>query len=64
MTYRKKLIEVALPLDAINKASICEKSIRHVHLSRTLQKRVGHPLLLAGRRGVLPGYQARARFLD
>ncbi len=31
--YRKKLIEVALPLDAINKASIREKSIRHGHPS-------------------------------
>src|SRR5258708_19845794 len=29
MTYRKKLIEVALPLDAINKASAREKSIGH-----------------------------------
>jgi len=29
--YRKKLIEVALPLDAINKASAREKSIRHGH---------------------------------
>jgi putative DNA methylase len=28
---RKKLIEVALPLDAINKASAREKSIRHSH---------------------------------
>src|SRR6266567_2688931 len=33
MTYRKKLIEVALPLEAINKASIREKSIRHGHPS-------------------------------
>src|SRR5438067_9377636 len=33
MTYRKKLIEVALPLDAINKASAREKSIRHGHPS-------------------------------
>jgi putative DNA methylase len=33
MTYRKKLIEVALPLDAINKASIREKSIHHGHPS-------------------------------
>src|SRR5579872_483057 len=33
MTYRKKLIEVALPLDAINKASATEKSIRHGHPS-------------------------------
>ena len=29
----KKLIEVALPLEAINKASAREKSIRHGHPS-------------------------------
>jgi len=33
MTYKKKLIEVALPLDAINVASAREKSIRHGHPS-------------------------------
>ncbi|HPF35460.1 MAG TPA: DUF1156 domain-containing protein [Candidatus Krumholzibacteria bacterium] len=33
MTQRRKLIEVALPLDAINKASAKEKSIRHGHPS-------------------------------
>ena len=32
-TQKKKLIEVALPLDAINKASAREKSIRHGHPS-------------------------------
>jgi putative DNA methylase len=32
-TYRKKLIEVTLPLDAINEASAREKSIRHGHPS-------------------------------
>ena len=32
-TYRKKLIEVALPLEAINLASAREKSIRHGHPS-------------------------------
>jgi putative DNA methylase len=32
-TYRKKLIEVALPLDAINKESASEKSIRQGHPS-------------------------------
>ena len=32
-TTRRKLIEVALPLDAINKASAKEKSIRHGHPS-------------------------------
>ena len=31
MTYKKKLIEVALPLDAINAESAREKSIRHGH---------------------------------
>jgi putative DNA methylase len=30
---RRKLIEVALPLEAINKASAREKSIRHGHPS-------------------------------
>ena len=33
MTNRKKLLEVALPLDAINTASAREKSIRHGHPS-------------------------------
>ena len=33
MTQKKKLIEVALPLEAINKASGKEKSIRHGHPS-------------------------------
>jgi putative DNA methylase len=33
MTPKKKLIEVALPLDAINTASAREKSIRHGHPS-------------------------------
>ncbi len=32
-TYRKKLIEVALPLEAINAAAVREKSIRHGHSS-------------------------------
>jgi len=31
--YRKKLIEVALPLKAINEASAREKSLRHGHPS-------------------------------
>ncbi|WP_417230920.1 DUF1156 domain-containing protein [Thermophilibacter sp.] len=33
MAVKKKLIEVALPLDAINAASAREKSIRHGHPS-------------------------------
>jgi Protein of unknown function (DUF1156) len=33
MTQKKKLIEVALPLEAINKASGREKFIRHGHPS-------------------------------
>ena len=32
-SYKKKLIEVAIPLEAINKASAREKSIRHGHPS-------------------------------
>ncbi|WP_037504451.1 DUF1156 domain-containing protein [Sphingobium bisphenolivorans] len=32
-TYKKKLIEVAIPLEAINEASVREKSIRHGHPS-------------------------------
>ena len=32
-TYRRKLIEVDLPLDDINRESAREKSIRHGHLS-------------------------------
>ena len=31
--YKKKLIEVALPLEAINKETAREKSIRHGHPS-------------------------------
>lgn len=31
--YHKKLIEVALPLEAINKEAAREKSIRHGHPS-------------------------------
>jgi putative DNA methylase len=34
MTQARKLIEVALPLEAINKESAREKSIRHGHPSR------------------------------
>ncbi len=33
MKYKKKLIEVALPLEAINKACVKEKSIRHGNIS-------------------------------
>jgi putative DNA methylase len=33
VTYKKKLIEVALPLEAINRESAREKSIRHGHPS-------------------------------
>ncbi|MEI8290674.1 MAG: DUF1156 domain-containing protein [Verrucomicrobiota bacterium] len=31
MTYKKKLIEVALPLEDINREAAREKSIRHGH---------------------------------
>jgi hypothetical protein len=48
--YRKKLIEIALPLKAINQASAREKSIRH-----------GHPSTSGGRGG--PWRRAGPRFL-
>ena len=32
MSYKKKLIEVALPLEDINREAAREKSIRHGHL--------------------------------
>ena len=49
---RKKLIEVALPLDAINKASAREKSIRHGHPS-TLHFVVGAEAVGGGKGGDL-----------
>jgi adenine-specific DNA methylase len=39
MTDAKKLIEVALPLDAINAASAREKSIRHGLRAHSLLRR-------------------------
>ena len=47
MTYRKKLIEVALPLEAINIASAREKSIRHGRQSTHQRWRVRRPLVAA-----------------
>jgi Protein of unknown function (DUF1156) len=45
MKQSKKLIEVALPLDAINKASAKEKSIRHGHPSSSLHlRRTSEPM--------------------
>ena len=44
---RKKLIEVALPLDAINRASAREKSIRHGHPSTLHPWWARHPLAAA-----------------
>ena len=51
MTDRKKLIEVALPLGVINKASAREKSIRHGHPS-TLHLWWARPPLAACRAGL------------
>lgn len=53
MTIRKKLIEVALPLEAINKESAREKSIRHGHPSTLHQWWARRPL--AACRAVLFG---------
>jgi len=36
MIQNKKLIEVALPLEAINKAAAREKSIRHGHAEHAM----------------------------
>jgi putative DNA methylase len=47
----KKLIEVALPLDAINAAAVREKSIRHGHPS-TLHRWWARRPLAAARAGV------------
>src|SRR3954470_14488837 len=51
MRQRKKLIEVALPLEAINKASAREKSIRHGHPS-TLHLWWARRPLAAARAGI------------
>jgi putative DNA methylase len=47
MTYKKKLIEVALPLDAINIASAHEKALRHGHPSTLHQWWSRKPLATA-----------------
>ena len=47
VTYKKKLIEVALPLEAINKASAREKSIRHGHPSNLHRWWARRPLAAA-----------------
>ena len=47
MTAKKELIEVALPLEAINKASVREKSIRHGHLSTLCLWSARRPLAAA-----------------
>ena len=43
MTYKRKLIEVALPLEAINRESAREKSIRHGHPSTNERHRSVRP---------------------
>src|SRR5260370_22912015 len=44
ITYRKKLIEVALPLEDINREAAREKSIRHGHPSTLHLWRARRPL--------------------
>src|SRR3989339_1570215 len=67
MNYKKKLIEVALPLDDINVAAAREKSIRHGHPSTLHLWWARRPLAAA--RAVLfaqlvndPGYEQGAGF--
>ncbi len=55
MTQKKKLIEVALPLDAINKASAREKSISRGQLSRSHVWRARFSLELSVNGGTLLG---------
>ncbi len=47
MTYRKKLVEVALPLDAMNAESARERSIRHGHPSTLLLWWAAGPLAVS-----------------
>jgi adenine-specific DNA methylase len=56
----KKLIEVALPLDAINKASAREKSIRHGHPS-TLHLWWARRPLAAARADLFPTEKAQEK---
>jgi hypothetical protein len=45
MSYRRKLIEVALPLEAISEASVYEKFIRFVNRWLLLGRSYLHPSL-------------------
>ena len=47
MMDKKKLIEAALPLDAVNQTSAREKSIRHGHPSTLHLWWAGRPLVAA-----------------
>ena len=63
---RKKLIEVALPLDAINRASAREKSIRHGHPSTLHLWWARRPLaaaraIICGAGWRLPTWRAKRR---
>lgn len=58
--YKKKLIEVALPLEAINKEAAREKSIRHGHPSTLHLWWARRPLAAAGRCRWKPSRTTRA----
>ncbi len=70
MSYRKKLIEVVLPLGQINAESAHEKPIRHGHPSTLLEKTEdGHMVWTGhsrrsngGTRGLLSAHPTFARF--
>ena len=66
-TRRKKLIEVSMPIEAINKASAKEKSIRHGHPS-TLHLWWARRPLIASRAtvaaSILPEDANRAEFIS
>ena len=60
MTGRKKLIEVALPLDAINAAAAREKSIRHGHRVKAKWRRYISGSPGGGEGGGVPAAMAAA----
>ena len=53
LTHKRKLIEVALPIEAINTASAREKSIRHGHPSTLHLAWARRPLAAARARAIV-----------
>ena len=62
LTHKKKLIEVALPLEAINTASAREKSIRHGHPSTLHLWWARRPLAAARARAIVMEIERKLGF--